>query len=175
MPTSISNPIHEQQLGAIVIAWSGVADCLEQLFAHVADLDDAFVVGVFVEKIRDGQLDEVVKSLAAQLEDAPRDAIRLWTRSVTVARKARNRYLHSVYLPMEHSDGESHLYVLGRRVLDRTNGTAGPDLTKLLSADLEAFALDLRDIQSSYAQLVRDHFPYAKRQGSGGDPWSAHP
>ncbi len=122
------------------------------------------MVGVFVEKIRDGQLDDVVKSLADQLEDRPRDSIRGWIASVGAARKKRNHYLHSVYLPLQHSDGEDHLYVVGRRILDRSNGTAVPDLTKLLSTNLETFADELRDLQSSYDEDVHDCFPYLKRQ-----------
>lgn len=91
---------HAQILGEVIIPWSSVSQCLEQLFTYLADRDDAFVVGVFVEKIRDGQLDEVVSSLAAQAMDDPRDAIRDWVARVKAARKIRNEYLHGVYLPM---------------------------------------------------------------------------
>lgn len=164
MDARTSNPTNEQQLGAIVIAWSGVSDRLEQLFIHLADLDDAFVVGVFVEKIRDAQLDDVVKSLAAQLEEGPRAAIRGWLANVASARKKRNLYLHGIYFPVRHSDGLEHLYLAGRRVLDRTNGTATPDHSKLLVVDLDKFILELQSLLSSYEELVREHFPYAKRR-----------
>lgn len=155
---------HAQALGEVIIAWSNVSECLEQLFTYLADLDDAFVVGVFVEKIRDGQLDEVVSSLAAQVEDGPRGAIREWVARVKAARKIRNEYLHGVYLPMQHSDGVEHLYVLGRRGLDRANGVAAPNLTKLLSANLTSFRDELLDIERSYEQLLDDYFPFPTRR-----------
>lgn len=155
---------HAQILGEVIIAWSSVSQCLEQLFTYLADLDDAFVVGVFVEKIRDGQLDEVVSSLAAQAMDDPRDAIRDWVARVKAARKIRNEYLHGVYLPMPHGDGVEHLYVLGRRGLDRANGIAAPNLTKLLSADLISFRDELLDIERGYEQLLADHFPIPTRR-----------
>lgn len=144
--------------------WSTVTDCLEELFAHLADIDDAFVLGVFVEKIRDGQLDDVVSSLAARTEDPTRDAIRAWIWQLKAARKQRNEYLHGVYMPMRHSDGEQHLHVLGRRVLDRQNGTAQPSITKLLSADLGSLRDDLVGIRDLYEQLRREHFPYVIRR-----------
>jgi len=168
MPSSqLSNPTHAQQLGEVIIAWSRVSDCLERLFIDLANLDNAFVVGVFIEKIRDGQLDDVVSSLAARLEHRPRDAIRTWITSVKGARKQRNEYLHSVYLPMQHADGDEHLYLLGKRTLNRKNGIAEPNLTKLRSANLETLHNELAQIRGSYEGLLRDHFPYAVRQASG--------
>lgn len=155
---------HAYLLGEVVIAWSGVTDCLEELFAHLADIDDAFVLGVFVEKIRDGQLDEVVSSLAARTEDPTRDAIRAWIKQVKAARKQRNEYLHGVYMPLQHGDGEQHLYLLGRRALDRQNGTAEPSINKLLSANLSALAGELLAIRELYERLQRDHFPYRVRR-----------
>lgn len=95
---------HARLLGEVVIAWSNVTDYLEELFAHLADIDDMFVLSVFVEKIRDGQLDDVVSSLAARTEDSTRDAIREWIRRVRAARTQRNEYIHSVYYPLQHSD-----------------------------------------------------------------------
>lgn len=157
---------HARTLGEVIIAWSSASRCLEQLFTYLADLDNAFVVGVFVEKIRDGQLDEVVSSLAAQVEDDPRDAIREWIARVKAARKIRNEYLHGVYLPMQHTDGVEHLYVLGRRGLDRASGVAEPNLTKLLSANLTSFRDDLLDIERSYQKLLDDHFPFPTRRAA---------
>jgi len=162
-PTS-SNPNHARLLGEVVIAWSNVTDCLEELFAHLSDIDDAFVLGVFVEKIRDGQLDEVVDSLAARAEDPTRDAIRTWIKRLKAARKQRNEYLHGVYKPFQHSDGEQHLYVLGRRALNRQNGTAEPSINKLLSANLSALHHELVEIHALYERLRQDHFPYPVRQ-----------
>lgn len=155
-----SGPSHARLLGEVVIAWSNVTDCLEELFAHLADIDDAFVLGVFVEKIRDGQLDEVVSSLAARAEAPARDAIRAWIKRLKAARKQRNDYLHSVYMPMQHSDGEQHLFLLGRRVLNRQNGTAEPNINKLLSANLTALKDELLEIRNLYERLRGDHFPY---------------
>lgn len=159
-----SHPEHARLLGDLVIRWSAVTDCLEELFAHLADIDDAFVLGVFVEKIRDGQMDDVVSSLAGRTEEGTRDSIRPWVAQVRAARKKRNNYLHSVYTPIEHSDGQSHLYVVGRRVLDRQNGTARPNLDKLMSANLHDFESDLVEIVERYEQLRADHFPYAVRR-----------
>jgi hypothetical protein len=151
-------------LGEVVIAWSNVTDCLEELFAHLSDIDNAFVLGVFVEKIRDGQLDEVVGSLAARTDDPTRDAIRTWIKRLKTARKQRNEYLHGVYKPFQHSDGEHHLYLLGRRALNRQNGTAEPNISKLLSANLSALHSELMEIQVLYERLQREHFPYRVRQ-----------
>lgn len=148
----------------MVIRWSAVTDCLEELFAHLAEIDNAFVLGVFVEKIRDGQLDDVVSSLAGRTEEGTRDSIRHWVAQVRAARKKRNGYLHSVYTPLEHSDGQSHLYVVGRRVLDRENGTARPNLDKLMSEDLREFGANLLEIVERYELLRADHFPYSVRQ-----------
>jgi hypothetical protein len=155
-----SNPAHARLLGEVVIAWSNVSHCMEELFTYLADLDDAFVVGVFVEKVRDGQLDEVVSSLAARLETNLRDEIREWIKRVKIARKLRNEYLNGVYMPVQHQDGERHLYLLGRRVLDRQNGTAEPNLNKLLSDNLGAFHEELVELHRSYDRLLADHFPF---------------
>lgn len=159
-----SGPTHAGLLGEVVIAWSNVTDCLEELFAHLADIDDAFVLGVFVEKIRDGQLDDVVSSLAARADDRPRDAVRAWIKRLKAARKQRNEYLHGVYMPLQHSDGEMHLYLLGRRALNRQNGTAEPSINKLLSANLSALHDELVEIRIQYEQLQREHFPYPVRR-----------
>ncbi|HCS59915.1 MAG TPA: hypothetical protein DIW46_00740 [Microbacterium sp.] len=154
----------------MIIAWSNVTACVEQLLIDLTDLDDAFIVGVFVEKIRDGQLDEVVHSLAARLEDGPRDAIRNWISRVKSARKQRNEYLHSVYLPRQHSDGQEHLYMLGKRVLDRTNATAAPAMTKLLSSNLNALHKELLDLQQSHEDLLDEYRPFPVRRSEAEDP-----
>lgn len=164
MTSSPSGSTHARLLGQVVIAWSNVTDCLEELFAHLAEIDDAFVLGVFVEKIRDGQLDEVVSSLAARTEDPTRDAIRAWIKRLKAARKQRNEYLHGVYMPLKHSDGEQHLYLLGRRALNRQNGTAQPSINKLLSANLGALNSELLEIRDLYERLQREHFPYPVRR-----------
>lgn len=161
--SQVSNPTHAKLLGELVIAWSNVSRCLEDLFIYLADIDDAYVAGVFVEKIRDGQLDEVVSSLAAQLETSARDAIRAWIKRVKVARKKRNEYLHGVYVPMEHNDGALHLYLLAKRVLDRQSGTAQPNLNKLRSDNLRTFHVEIEEIQQSYERLLKDHFPFELR------------
>ncbi|KJQ54391.1 hypothetical protein [Microbacterium sp. SA39] len=163
----MSHSDHARQLGEVIIAWSNVTDRVERLFIDLADLNDPFVVGVFVEKIRDGQLDEVVHSLAAKLEDSPRDAIRDWIRRVRSARKQRNEYLHGVYLPQRHSDGQEHLYLLGRRVLDRNNATATPAMTKLLSSNLIQLHQELLDLQRRHDELVKEHFPWPVRRSHG--------
>jgi hypothetical protein len=153
-------------LGEVIIAWSNVSGCLEELFTYLADLDNAFVVGVFLEKIRDGQLDEVVTSLAARLEDGPRDAIREWVKLVRAARRQRNDYLHGVYMPLQHADGEEHLYLLGRRALDRQNGTAQPKMTKLLSANLTTLHGELLEIQQAFERVMDDHYPFRVRRST---------
>lgn len=161
--SQVSNPTHARLLGEAVIAWSNVSNCMEELFTYLAELDDAFVIGVFVEKIRDGQLDDVVSSLAGRLEDPERDAIREWVKRVKAARKHRNEYLHAVYMPMEHQNGEQHLYLLGRRILDRQHGTAEPNLNKLLSANLRSFHGEVAELLRSFDQLLNDCFPLIQR------------
>lgn len=163
-----SHPDHARQLGEVIIAWSNVTDRVERLFIDLADLDDPFVVGVFVEKIRDSQLDEVVHSLAAQLEDGPRDAIRGWIKRVKSARKQRNEYLHGMYLPQQHSDGQEHLYLLGRRVLDRDNATATPAMTKLLSSNLIRLHQELLDLQSRHDEILKEYLPFPVRSNAEG-------
>jgi hypothetical protein len=157
----------------MIIAWSNVTDRVERLFIDLADLDDPFVVGVFVEKIRDGQLDEVVSSLAARLEDTAREAIRNWIKRVKKARKQRNEYLHGVYLPQRHADGMEHLYVSGRRVLDRRNATASPVLTKLLSSNLNTLHDELLDLQRDHDEFREDLFPFRVRGGQANKPGSS--
>ena len=163
-----THPVHAELLGAVIIAWSNVSHCLEELFTHLADLDDAFVTGVFIEKIRDAQLDDVVSSLAGRLEEDSRDAVRDWIREVKKVRVQRNRYLHGVYLPFRHSDGVDHLYVLGKRALDRSTGTARPELSKLLSIELADLRDQMLEIRNRYDRLLDEHFPFPVRQISEG-------
>lgn len=56
--------------------------------------------------------------------------------------------------------------MLGRRGLDRANGVAAPNLTKLLSADLISFRDELLDIERGYEQLLADHFPFPTRRAA---------
>lgn len=157
------NPEHARLLGEAIIAWSNVTERLENLFAVLADLDDPYVVGVFVKRIKDAQMDDVVSLLAGQLREPARDAIRTWIKRVGEARKQRNIYLHSIYMPFEHSDGRRHFYLLGQRVLHRDTGIAEPRLEKLFSRDLIAFRDEALAIQRSHDQLLVDHYPFGTR------------
>lgn len=163
------DPEHARLLGEAIIAWSNVSERVEDLFVMLANLDDPYVVGVFVKRIKDAQMDDVVGLLAGQVEAQARDAIRAWIKRVGEARKQRNVYLHSIYTPLEHSDGRSHLYLLGQRVIHRETGLAEPRLDKLLSRDLIEFRDEALAIQRSYDQLLNEHLPFFKRVADGAD------
>ena len=161
--SSDSNPEHARLLGEAIIAWSNVSERLESLFVALANLDDPYVIGVFLKRIKDAQMDDVVSLLAGQLNAPARDAIRVWIKRVGEARKQRNAYLHSIYTPVEHSDGQHHLYLLGQRVLHRDTGLAEPRIDKLLSSDLIDFLNEALAIQQSYDDLLDSHSPFQRR------------
>jgi hypothetical protein len=158
-----SDPSHARLLGEAIIAWSNVSERLENLFVVLSDLDDPFVVGVFLRQIKDAQMDDVVSVLAGQLEPSARDAIRAWIKRLGAARKHRNTYLHSIYTPIEYPDGERHLYLLGQRVLHRDTGIAEPNIDKLLSRDLKSFCEEAHAIQLAYDELLDNHYPFQLR------------
>ena len=157
------DPEHSRLLGEAIIAWSKVSEKMETLFVDLANLDDPYVVGVFVKRIRDAQLDEVVHDLAGQLEAAESQAIRSWVREVGKVRKLRNAYLHSVFSPIRHSDGRTHLYLQGQRLLNREDGTATTRIDKLLSRDLLEFASQALSLQQSFDELRARYRPFHKR------------
>lgn len=157
------DPEHARLLGEAIIAWSNVSDRLEKLFVALTDLDDAYVIGVFVKRIKDAQMDDVVNLLAGRLEEPARDAIREWIKRVGAARKKRNLYLHSTYMPIEHSDGQRHLYLLGQSVLHRDTGRAEPNINKLLSRDMNEFSSEALALQEAFDQLLEDHYPFPVR------------
>ena len=157
------DPQHARLLGEAIVAWSNVSERLENLFVALAGLDDPFVVGVFLRRIKDAQMDDVVSLLAGQLDPSARDAIRAWIKRLGEARKQRNIYLHGIYTPIEHSDGVRHLYLLGQRVLHRDTGIAEPNIDKLLSRDLVAFREESHAIQLAYDELLDAHYPFLVR------------
>lgn len=152
-PHARPDAVHAQLLGEIVIEWSRVTQLLQEMFAQLAGLDDAFVFGVFTEKVKDGQLDDLVRSLAGQCTPLKRDRIHAWIAKVKSAREKRNQYLHVAYMEIPSADGDLRLH-MHRRVLDRPNGMAHPEFTKLMRADLEAFRDELVTIQQEFDQLM---------------------
>lgn len=153
---------HAQLLGEIVMEWSKVTPLLEELFAQLAGLDDSYVFRVLLERIRDGQLDEICMTLSGRLVDEQKEAVAEWLRLVRSARAKRNEYLHSVYLPASH-DGELHTHLLGRARLDHENGIATPRLTKLTRADLTSFRDSVHDIQRTFPAFLAVPSPFHRR------------
>lgn len=148
-------PTHAQLLGEIIMEWSKVAPLLEALLSQLAGLDDPYVRRVLLERIRDGQLDQVCRALSRRLIPEQKHQVMEWLDLVKRARSKRNDYMHGVFLQYSRvGDGEFQTEVLGRDRLDHENGIAEPRLTTLTHADLTEFRDMVMRIQSTFPPFL---------------------
>ncbi|MFH8252947.1 hypothetical protein ACH3VR_21455 [Microbacterium sp. B2969] len=149
-----------ERIGGVVVAWSRISWLLESLFAHLAGIEDDFVREVLVRKIRDGNLDQTCKDLAARLSTSDRDQVRHWLGSVGELRKERNRLLHSPMADFQTADDPE--WRAGRLAvrLDRQAGTAVYGGEEMTAADLDTFRKRVATVHLAFFSLPSNARPF---------------